>query len=201
MRINISHQRIWFCSDFHLSHKNIIKFDGRPFDNIDEMNQALEDNWNLHVGKDDVVFFLGDLSFNKKGTSTKELVNRLNGTIHYVLGNHDDIDFIESLNRFETINDYVHLSVVDEDIDINNIKNKIKYQEIILMHYPILEWDKCHRGSWHLHGHTHQSLINSNIEYYKQKVLDVSCNGWDYKPVSYIDIKNIMKNKILSKHH
>ena len=67
MRITLEHENIKFCSDYHLFHKNIISYDNRPFDNVEEMNQTLLDNWNSHVGKDDEVFFLGDLSFENKG--------------------------------------------------------------------------------------------------------------------------------------
>ena len=51
----------WFISDTHFSHTNIIKYAGRPFANVQEMDQALIDNWNSCVGVDDQVFFLGDL--------------------------------------------------------------------------------------------------------------------------------------------
>jgi calcineurin-like phosphoesterase family protein len=63
MRINIDHQRIWFASDYHFCHANVIKYDGRPFNNVEEMNQTLIDNWNEVVGDDDVVFYLGDERF------------------------------------------------------------------------------------------------------------------------------------------
>jgi calcineurin-like phosphoesterase family protein len=40
-----------------------------------------------------------------------------------------------------------------------------------------------------LHGHSHQSLVKPNPEYYKRKVIDIGCNGWDYEPLSYNEIK------------
>jgi calcineurin-like phosphoesterase family protein len=55
----------------------------------------------------------------------------------------------------------------------------------------------------HLHGHCHQSLVKQNPEYYKRKVLDMGCNGWDYCPVHYTDVKQIMMNKEVERvdHH
>ena len=150
MRINVANQNVYFTSDFHFYHTNIIRFDNRPFRNVDEMNETLVGNWNDKISKDDVVFYLGDLSWDGSGPRTKELVNELNGTIHYITGNHDKFRDIKALNRFETINDYVELSVPDKDANRGN-------QEIMLFHYAIMSWDKAHHGAWHLHGHNSES--------------------------------------------
>lgn len=196
MRIKLNHQNIWFASDYHFLHANVIKYDNRPFEDVLEMNEVLIDNWNELVDDKDIVFYLGDLSFERNGNETKNIVDQLKGKIHYILGNHDDEKKIAKLNRFETISDYVNLLVDDED-------NPRKKQGIIMMHYPILSWDKAHHGDWHLHGHCHQSLANKKIEYYNRKVLDVGCNGWDYKPVSYNEIKSVMNTKDIENvdHH
>lgn len=196
MRIKLNHQNIWFASDYHFLHANVIKYDNRPFEDVLEMNEVLIDNWNELVDDKDIVFYLGDLSFERNGNETKKIVDQLKGKIHYILGNHDDEKKIAKLNRFETISDYVNLLVDDED-------NPRKKQGIIMMHYPILSWDKAHHGDWHLHGHCHQSLANKKIDYYNRKVLDVGCNGWDYKPVSYHEIKNVMNTKEIENvdHH
>ena len=196
MRLKLDHQNVWFTSDLHFCHANVIKYDGRPYKNVEEMNESLIENWNHYIDKDDVVFYLGDLSFDRSGKQTQEIVNRLNGKIHYVLGNHDDERDIRKLGRFETISDYINLSVPDKD-------NTRKRQGIMMMHYPILSWDKAHHGDWHLHGHSHQSLVKQNPEYYKRKVLDMGCNGWDYCPVHYTDIKQIMINREIERvdHH
>ena len=142
------------------------------------MNESLIENWNHYIDKNDVVFYLGDLSFDRSGKQTQEIVNRL------------------KLNRFETISDYINLSVPDED-------NPRKRQGIMMMHYPILSWDKAHHGDFMLHGHCHGSLMK-NPEYdwfYKNKVLDVGCNMHDYCPLHYTDIKEIMKDKSTIGHH
>lgn len=196
MRIKIDHQNVFFASDFHFCHANVIKYDNRPFKNVEEMNEQLILNWNSEVSDSDVVFYLGDLSFDRSGEKTKEIVNRLNGKIHFINGNHDNERDIRKLNRFETISDYVNLSVADED-------NPRKKQGIMMMHYPILSWDKAHHGDWHLHGHSHQSLVGQNPEYYDRKVLDMGCNGWDYRPISYEIIKAIMSTKEIARvdHH
>jgi len=196
MRLKLNTQDVWFASDYHFCHANVIKYDGRPYKDVEEMNESLILNWNDCVGVDDTVFYLGDLSFDRSGKQTKEIMNRINGKIHYILGNHDDEKDMRRLNRFETISDYINLSIPDED-------NPRKKQGIMMMHYPILSWDKAHHGDWHLHGHCHQSLVKQNPEYYKRKVLDMGCNGWDYRPVHYSEIKEIMLKKEIERvdHH
>jgi calcineurin-like phosphoesterase family protein len=196
MRINLDHQKIWFASDYHFCHANVIKYDGRPFNNVDEMNEILINNWNEVVGDNDVVFYLGDLSFDRAGKDTQAIVKELKGKIHFILGNHDKEKDIRKLNRFETVSDYINLSVADDD-------NPRKRQGIMMMHYPILSWDKAHHGDFMLHGHCHGSLMNDPEYswYYKRKVLDLSCNMIDYKPISYGEIKSIMNNKEKHEHH
>lgn len=196
MRLKLDNQNIWFASDYHFSHANVIKYDNRPFSDVQEMNHTLIENWNNLVDKNDTVIYLGDLCFDRSGDTTKSIVDQLNGKIHFVLGNHDKEKDIKKLNRFESVSDYINLSVLDTD-------NPRKYQGIMIMHYPILSWDKAHHAEWHLHGHCHGSLMNDPEYswYYERKVLDVGCNMTNYKPLSYSEIKEIMSNKENHNHH
>ena len=64
---------IWFTSDLHLGHGNIIKYCNRPFKDIEHMNRALIDNWNSRVKLNDVVFHVGDFCFkNSPGGKSGE---------------------------------------------------------------------------------------------------------------------------------
>ena len=42
----------FYIADTHFGHENVIKFDGRPFVDIDDMNTTMRDNWNDVIGKD-----------------------------------------------------------------------------------------------------------------------------------------------------
>ncbi len=77
---------IWFSSDYHFYHTNILKYCNRPFETVDEMNEEIIKRHNELVSPHDFVFFLGDLTF-KRGTG--ELLNRMNGVFTYIYGNHD----------------------------------------------------------------------------------------------------------------
>ncbi len=187
--MRIETQDIYFIADFHLSHKNIIRFDNRPFKDIDEMHETLIRNWNSVVSENSIVYYLGDLSFGKMNYA-KDFVNQLNGTIRFILGNHDNYSAIRNLNRFESISKE----------EIIYVKDDVKggYQQLHLHHLPFLSWYNMHHGSIHLHAHTHQKMMNNkDFEwFYRRRVIDVGCNGWNYTPLSYSQVKTITQNKI-----
>ena len=51
MNFKFDGDKVFFTSDTHFKHANIIKFCERPFGSIEEMNEALIANWNRVVGK------------------------------------------------------------------------------------------------------------------------------------------------------
>lgn len=186
MKINISleeNQKIFFISDFHIGHFNILRFDSRPFENLEEMHKTIKDNWNNVVSKDDIIFYLGDLYFSLNEQYIKKYVHELNGKIHFIMGNHDEYENINKMNRFYTINDIVDLNIYDKNGDL--------IHHFVLCHYPILSWNHKHCGSIHLHGHCHGNLHHQEgdtSEYYKGRVMDVGCNLINYTPISHIEI-------------
>ena len=190
LTLNVDSQDIFFTSDLHLGHFNVIKYDNRPFNSVEEMNETIVNNWNSKISKKSIVFFLGDLSF-LSSNETKKIFDRLNGVVHVINGNHDRFNVVSKLN-IASIQNMLEINVLDEDVA--NTKNR---QTITLCHYPLLVWNKSHHSSWHLHGHCHQSLVNTEqgIEYYKRKVIDVGVNGHGYMPLSYQEIKKIMMQK------
>ena len=84
--------KIWVTSDTHFSHKNIIQYCNRPFENIDQMNETLIKNWNDAIAPHDIVIFCGDFCFARTaeaGSVTERFANQLNGLKLIVKGNHD----------------------------------------------------------------------------------------------------------------
>lgn len=194
-------QNIFFISDLHIGHKNIIKFDGRPFTDVDEMHLEMIKRWNDVVTDDDIVYYLGDLAFCRDET-TKWFIHSIKGKINFILGNHDKMKDIVKFDRWENIHEYgTEIGIKDDDSLVS--RGSGGYQKIIMSHYPILSWNKSHYGSWMLHGHCHGSLMKSNQDYYKRKVMDVGCNVIDYTPISYQKVKGIMSKKLISNvdHH
>ena len=92
----------YLASDLHLDHENIIEYCDRPFDDVEEMNRELIDNWNDVIGTDDVVFFLGDLGFMMDEAGVQNALDKLNGRIVFIEGNHDDTDrYVSGLNTHQ----------------------------------------------------------------------------------------------------
>jgi calcineurin-like phosphoesterase family protein len=189
MKINVDDgKNVFFISDFHFFHGNVIKFDKRPFvksngdPDLDTMHKTIIKNWNSVVDDNDIVFFLGDLSFAHKIDPAYNMVHALKGKIHFILGNHDKFKDIQRYNRFESINDYVDL-----DISSKQYAGDIRF---VLMHYPIFSWNKMHHGSFMIHGHCHGNLHHGeHATYYdNRKAIDVGCNLLDYTPISYTEI-------------
>jgi len=174
---------IWFSSDLHLSHSKVISHAKRPFKDIEEMNEALIKNWNDSVSEKDIGYILGDFSF-AKGEETARFIRRMNGAqIHLILGNHDAKmkDWVKK--EFDSVQHYLEIKIPDETLEHGK-------QFVVLCHFPFLTFNKCHHGAWNLHGHCHGTLKNN-----KGKRLDVGVDCFDYKPVSYEQIKEIMKSK------
>ena len=102
MKTKYQKQNIFFISDLHLGHHNVLKFDGRPFKDVQEMHVNLIKNWNSVVGDDDIVYNLGDLSFGNDELS-KWFLYSVKGKIHHIMGNHDKLKDISKLDRIEKI--------------------------------------------------------------------------------------------------
>lgn len=160
--------KIFFTSDTHFNHFNILKYCNRPFSNLEDMNNTIITNWNNVVSPTDTVYHLGDFIFEKYG-GVDSILDRLNGHIHLIHGNHDRSSLFRH-PRFASSN-----SLYKEI--------KIRDTPYILFHYPIDSWDKMYYGSIHLHGHIH-----SNGPATKPNRLDVGVDNSDYTPLSIEDI-------------
>ncbi len=187
---------IYFTSDLHLGHSNVIGFTDRPFYDVEEMDRALIQNINDTVSADDELWILGDFSYKigreEVRTLRKQILCR---KVHLVYGNHDK-DY-SSDHIFQSVQHYKEL--------------KTEYGRIVLFHYPILEWNAAHYGSIHLHGHIH-STGTYNAENRKKKfadriayghtakredlnlrIYDVGVDANDYRPVSLERIAELMQ--------
>jgi len=104
----------WVIADTHFRHQSLLDFRGRDgnlvrgslFDNIDQHDEYMIDQWNSVVKSGDTVYHLGDVVVG--GTAAREWFetnwSRLNGTKHLIVGNHDDIKYLAGGDFFETVN-------------------------------------------------------------------------------------------------
>lgn len=187
---NYNGQRIWFTSDTHFGHENILKFCKRPFKSIEEHDEALIKNWNDVMSKKDIVFHLGDFAFGDRKFVSKT-VSRLNGKIWLILGNHDYKNICKTMDElFWKVSSEAHI--------------QINSQQIIMHHYPFL----CYGGvystnpTWQLYGHVHSGPNSSgkddervyNLTYPFQ--YDVGVDNNEYHPISFYDIKKKIEERM-----
>lgn len=173
-------------------HYNIIKHCKRPFKDVYEQRNTLISNWNSKITNNDIVYILGDVGFYKTENEFYEFFNNLNGKEkHLIFGNHDK--FIRKnkkiWNIFSSLSDYKEIYITDEDC--HN-----KRQFIVLSHYAFLVWNKSHHSSWNLHGHSHGTLIYP----FESNQYDVGVDNNNFYPISYLEIKEIIKNKKVFKN-
>jgi calcineurin-like phosphoesterase family protein len=153
----------WFTSDHHFGHENIIKLCKRPFTSLHEMNEVMTQRWNERVQPADIVYHLGDFAFKDHA----RYLDRLNGTKHLILGNHDHKGVRSAGNRWASVNDMLTLKGL---------------VPIVLCHYSLRVWNKAHYGALHFYGHSHGSLPGDS------QCLDVGVDCWDFRPVTLEEI-------------
>lgn len=156
-------QKIFLASDLHFWHKNVINFcsETRPYDNVEEMHGAIIDEWNMKVGKDDIVYNLGDVSFGNL-TQTIEVLSRLNGVHHLIIGNHDQViqkNFAKlHAERKHDGNRLIESATCYHELNYHG-------EVVVLCHYPLVTWNRAAYGSFHLHGHTHDQTTCNEGRY------------------------------------
>lgn len=219
--IKLHTDNVWFFSDPHFYHKNLcvgssywpdklihqgrlteaqnmLEYGLRKFNDEVEMTDHIIDSINSRVDNDSVVFCLGDWCFggvNKIIETRKRIKCK---ELHLILGNHDkDIRYNKSgvQSIFTSVSEAA-------DVYINN-------QHIVLSHYSMRIWNKSHRGTWQLYGHSHGHLpqhVDKDGNPYR--TMDVGMDAiykefGEYKPISFTELNDIMKDRITTKidHH
>lgn len=169
----------YFIADLHFGHDNIIKFDGRPFENIELMNEQLITNWNETVHKKDNVYVLGDMFMKIDKDQIIAILKQLKGNIHIILGNHEKHTLDPEVRQyFKTVSSYKELQVFD---------NENKAWNVRLSHYPMVAFNGgFEKNTIHLYGHVHNTVeqqIMLIAKHYQQKLctknnpnIMLSCN-------------------------
>lgn len=176
---------IFFTSDLHFGHKNILDFCNRPYKTVSEMNVGLIDNWNSVVPENGMVFVLGDFCFGN-ATLWENCRNALHGKICLIKGNHDKLaSNVTESKLFEEV-------CIQKTIQIDD-------RLVIMNHYPFL----CYAGTyqnpktatWQLFGHLHLSKTGIGLDS-KRTIncfptqYDVGVDLNDYKPLTWQQVSD-----------
>lgn len=167
---------VFFTSDTHFSHANIIKYCNRPYNDIHEMNIDLMAKWNETVSKDDTVYHLGDFSFNPIMQH-----DFLNGNIILIRGNHDRNKCIK---LFENVYDYLTLQV-------GPYKCFLSHEPVGVGDQKFWKHDWTKQAQWHdayICGHIHEKWKTNG------KNINVGVDVNNFTPVSESQLINIIDN-------
>jgi calcineurin-like phosphoesterase family protein len=198
-------QRLFFTSDTHYGHSNICSATTnwvgaenmtRNFKSLDHMNDAIVDNINEVVGKDDILFHLGDWSFGGFGKIVEFRDKVICKNIHLVLGNHDehiDRDKNNIQRLFTSVNHYINLDLRRPSMKGKGQMDKYRF---ILCHFPIASWDGMNNGVMHLHGHVH---LPKHQRIGSGKSLDVGVDGNGLEPISLDEVVSLLKDQPIDK--
>jgi calcineurin-like phosphoesterase family protein len=163
----------FLISDTHFGHLGVTKFlreDGtklRPWDSVEEMDEAMIENWNKVVTHNDKVYHLGDVVINRKALHT---LYRLNGTKVLIKGNHDLFRLDEYTPHFKDIRAY---HVLDQ---------------FLLAHIPVHP-ESLERWSAQIHGHLHANTLKN------KRYINVSVEQIDYTPIPFDLVKERFRNE------
>jgi len=166
---------VWFTSDHHFGHGNIIGYCDRPFGDAHEMNVKMSNYWNEVIMPDDIVYHLGDFSFH-----SDKYIDRLNGRVVLVKGNHDNKRHWKCF-----------------DLAVDGIALKLAEFKCFLTHWPIEVGWKYNHTSPELHlldvydfiicGHVHEKWK------VKGKNVNVGVDVWDFKPIHVDELVRFLR--------
>lgn len=207
---------VFFISDTHFNHKNILHFTNREFvfgtgdddHDIIVMNNTITDNIisALKTVKHPILIHCGDIIFGartKNKNFLKHLADKIQtevpGTRVFVtMGNHDVHNIIKDnviipVPSYDTT-DYIPNWYWNTSYIINIKRDKKTICQFTVSHHPMAE----HFGGFNIHGHLHsesgdphpQMANHAEVEKFRTSNVhfDCGCDNNHYKPVPLSDI-------------
>lgn len=185
--------REFFTADTHFGHANIIRYCHRPFQTADEMDKVLLDGINRVVGPDDTLYHLGDFCWWKGGRTAQWYRDQIDcRTVIMVAGNHDPHypdctpkrEFVQCFDRCY------------QNLRVKSMLGNGAQVEMWMSHYAHMVWNKSHHGVWHLYGHSHSTLPESD----NRLCMDVGVDSaakllGEYRPFTLAEIAAHMSKK------
>lgn len=166
---------VFFITDPHFGHSNIIKMCNRPFCDVEEMNERMIKTWNEKVHGNDTVYIVGDMFF--RCADEEQVLKRLKGNKRLIKGNHDRswIKSPDILKYFLSVDDYLETSD--------------GRHSLVFCHYPLLSWNRPHK-SYMVFGHIHN---NVNSDYFplicaREHMLNAGAEINGYEPVTFDEL-------------
>lgn len=177
-------QRVFFTSDQHFGHKNIIKYCNRPFADTFAMDSWIRNSWNEVVGNDDIVFILGDITMFPDGHKIKKILDELKAEhIYIVPGNHDRVE-----KGFRLLKD--RYTILHDVVRVKFLGHALGNVEVVCSHLPLMTWPGRDKNIPCLFGHIHSSprcmcwrgSYDKDLPFWKN-MYDVGVDNNNYTPI------------------
>lgn len=168
----------FYISDLHIGHANVVRFDNRPFADVNEMNNKIIENWNARVRTDDMVYILGDFIWAKE-SDWPFFVGPLAGNKVLIRGNHDPRQFSSTTKR-----------MFQEITNLKEIKDDGRH--VVMCHYPMPFFRAGFAPTaYMLYGHVHQTL---EYEYLLnlRKTVKANASGYGTPNGNFINVGCMM---------
>lgn len=191
-------EKLWFTSDCHFGHRNILRFCERPYADEKEMARAIINNWNAVVKPDEKIFCLGDFSWWDSRHEIRKIVNQLNGEIFMILGNHDTAKSFELCDpeKVHLCSDVTYLYIRPE-VQNTDSRFAVGCYEIVLSHFPQLCYSHSDKKNvYNFFGHIHSRKGQPMMEFGKPIKLLKGCQydiGMDRHDCTPVEFFNILK--------
>ena len=170
----------FYIADCHFGDEQVIAWSKRPFDTVKQMDETMIDNWNAVVQPWDDVYIVGD--FVHRAVNPLPYLQRLQGRLHLICGNHDR--FLIKEEKFRRY----FCEIADYKVLYDN------HHRLVLFHYPMLEWDGYYYGTWHIYGHIHNHT-SATQEAVKHlcKALNCGADITGFRPVRFDELVALNK--------
>ena len=142
----------FYTADVHFCHANVMRYDHRPWDDVELMDRDMIDLWNDRVSDSDDVYVIGDFVFGNSG-NWRRILPLLNGRIHLITGNHDLHGFPDDIAAllaeppvpYKVINDGDHF--------------------VLMSHYPQISYLRDIKpNTIMLYGHVHDTVEFAGVK-------------------------------------
>jgi len=200
--VEAKRKKIFFTSDLHIGHANVLVFDKRPFDDLSHMHTVLANNYNSTVPEDGVCYFLGDVGLCKQ-SELENYMKRLNGSTKVlILGNHDSGAYSMYSKGFDVVLNSAVIYIGKHRVSMSHCPLPGIFREEITGMKGAKEgtyWHGEHKNQmftsydltvdYHLHGHIHSGPANAK-QARTDRQFDVGCPANKYRPVSISEIES-----------
>lgn len=173
----------WLIADLHLGHTNVLRYDNRPYPNIEMHNLSLTRNCCKDGMPNRTLWILGDVASRREGLKTfMETIRPYWGKIILIRGNHDDAVAWRHRDLFDEAHEARYLRVNKE-------------VKVYMSHYAHRTWRNSHHGAYHVHGHSHGALPMWG------RSMDVGAPCVNYTPISLAEVVEKLKDQPTTNHH